>query len=167
MKRTMTKITKINREQLREQLRFIFDRISAPHHRMFFSAPKMFIYGYYLYKKRKAYDRFYAKLTDDIFSVDQYWYVRRNKKHYTNLSEEGQLNFLHVFFTDEHSAQKYKNLVYEYLKEKMLNGSDKYPEYEAYKEMGDSAFSCVPTAKACTSVKLPIVNKVALSHAFS
>lgn len=128
-------------------------------------------YGYYLYRRRKAYDKFHAKLKDDVFSIEQYWYICRSRKHYDDLSEEGQLNFLHTFFTDEHTAQKYENLVYDYFKKKMVSDYDIYPEHRAYKEVveniGDSVFSYRPSTKHCAIVKLPIVNRTALSHAFS
>ena len=119
------------------------------------------------YKRNKAYERFYLKIRDGIYSANHFKWLCSSKKRYDNLTYDGQIEFLHTFFTTKEEAHRYEELTTEYFTKKVSEGLNICVENEAlFPSLIDNTLTS-PSKEYDQIVKIPFINTKALSLIFS
>ena len=133
----------------------------------------------------------YNHIRGEIFSADHFKYILKSKKHYDNLTEQGKNNFLKTFFVNESIMELYFNISNKIFKRSIeLEEDENYDEKDAiiqasmeigqlanakdidytadidtntYRIIGTKRFLEYPDSENTLPMKVPAINKVALS----
>lgn len=122
---------------------------------------------FFKYKKYQAYSKFFSKIRDGVYSTMQFKWLCSDKRRYNNLNIDGQIDFLHTFFTLKDDAIMYENYCNKYYKQKIIDNSDICVENEALFPSIISTSKYYPKGEFNTMVKIPFINAKALALVLS